>query len=293
MTITRRQALGLGAAGTAVGGAGVATGVWTRKLPGRTRVGYWLGLGGDPEPMPTDPAGAVRQATFSSDARPGVLEKWALALPPGVEAEGLPVVIVLHGWGDDHRFCFDELGLHHYQARLVAEGCQPFALVSLDGDHSYWHRRADGVDWARLVSEGLVQELAKLGLDISRLGLIGWSMGGYGALRLAAEELHGKVRAVASMSTAIYPDWEHCPQGDAFDSPADFEANGLVNRLDRLDGLPIHLSCGVNDFYIDMSKRMAEELSPAPQTMWRRGDHSANFWRRSAPVQLRFLADHL
>lgn len=275
------------------GAAAVGAGVWERKLPGRHRIGYWVGLDGDPVPMPTDPPGQVSFATFRSDARPGVDEPYAVSLPTGQQMKGLPVVVCLHGYGDDHRFAFTDLGFDRFQNRVVSEGHQPFALVTLDGEHSYWHKRADGVDWARLVSDGLVPELTRLGLDTSRLALMGWSMGGYGALRLAAEELQGKVKAVASMATAIYEDFEHCPHPDAFDDEADYEANNLNDRIGRLKGLPIHLACGVNDFYIDANQWLEDNLEPTPETLFVKGDHEPDFWRRAAPVQMRFLADRL
>lgn len=270
----------------------MAWGIATDRLPGRVQLGYKLQLDGGEVPLPTGPAGELTTDSFTSTFRPGAPEPYALSLPPGHRAEGLPVVVVLHGWGDDHRFCFDQVGMGVAQARMVADGATPFALVSLDGDHSYWHRRADGVDWARLVSDGLLDELDRLGLDTSRLGLLGWSMGGYGALRLAAEELHGRVRAVGSMATAIYPDWAHAPQGDAFDDEADYAANNLNDKLDRIRGLPVHLACGLNDHYIHVNRWLADEL-PATQTMFQLGDHTVRFWRKASPAQLRFIADRL
>ncbi len=277
--------LGLGALGY---------GIESDVLPGKRRIGGVIGLDGDPEPMPTDPAGeVVVPAPFTSPFRPGTPEPWAYSLPPGQSITGLPVIIVLHGWGDDHRFCFDKLGMQHYQARVVAEGHQPFALASLDGEHNFWHPHPTGPNWARLVSDGLVGELAKAGADTSRIGFVGWSMGGYGALRLAAEEMHGRVKAVGAMSVALYRSLADCPHEGAFDNEADYQANKLIDRLDRLDGLPVHLACGVNDKYIEIDQWLAGQLSPTPQTMWRKGDHAPDFWRLAAPVQLRFVADHL
>lgn len=293
MSISRRQLLGLGAGAAVLGGAGLAAGVATDRLPGRVKIGYKLQLDGSPVARPEGPAGPVTSHTFSSEHRPGVDEPWALSLPPDTPAKGLPVVVVLHGWGDDHAFCFDQIGMGVLQARVVADGGQPFALASLDGEESYWHRRANGVDWARLVSEGLLGELDTMGLDTSRLGLIGWSMGGYGALRLAAEELHGKVKAVASMATAIYPAWGQSPHATAFDDEADYNRNNLNDKIPQLAGLPVHLACGMNDHYIRINRWLAEQLDPEPQTMFQLGDHTANFWRKAAGPQLRFLADRL
>lgn len=288
--------LALGATGTATvaAAAGVgAYGLYHRVLPKDVEIGYALGLGGDPVPMPTDPAGPVHQATFRSQFRPGVDERWAWSAPPGMDPTGLPVVVVLHGWTDNHMFAFDKLGIQHYQARLVTQGHQPFVVASLDGETFYWHKRADGVDWARLVSDGLLGELRRIGADTSRLGLWGWSMGGYGALRLAAEELHHKVKAVGSASTAIYTDWDHCPQVEAFDSPADYAANNLNDKLHRLIDVPIHLACGWNDDYWVMSRWLRDHLQPTPPTLFRPGDHAPNFWRRALQEQLPFIVDRL
>ncbi|MGO4957201.1 alpha/beta hydrolase-fold protein [Luteococcus sp. Sow4_B9] len=293
MGMSRRQVLGLGAGAAAVGATGVGVAIHERVLPGRHRIGYWLQLDGDPVPMPTDPPGQVEYATFSTAARPGVPEPWALSVPQGMSADGLPVIVVLHGYGDDHRFPFEELGFDRYQNRVIAEGAQPFAVATLDGGHSFWHERADGVDWARVVSDGLVPQLQEKGLDTSRLGLIGYSMGGYGALRLAAEELHGRVKAVGSMATAIYPDFERCPHPDAFDDERDYIENNLQDRLHKIKDLPVHLACGVNDFYIDINRWLAKQFDPEPQTLFVRGDHESDFWRRAAPVQMRFVADRL
>ncbi|GAA1388515.1 hypothetical protein [Luteococcus peritonei] len=292
MGISRRQLLGLGAGACLAGGAGVGYGIVTDRLPGRVEIGYKLQLDGGEVPRPEGPTGRMVTGSFRSEHRPGVPEPYAVSLPPGHEAKGLPVVVVLHGWGDDHRFCFEQVGMDVMQAAMVADGAQPYALASLDGEHSYWHRRADGVDWARLVSEGLLGELGRLGLDTARLGLIGWSMGGYGALRLAAEELHGAVRAVGSMATAIYADWDDAPQKYAFDDEADYAANNLNDKLDRLQGLPVHLACGINDHYITRSRWLADQIHPE-QTMFQLGDHTVRFWRKASPDQLRFIADRL
>src|SRR6185437_2329685 len=83
---------------------------------------------------------------FSSSARKRDVG-WSLATPPGIGATGLPVVIVLHGRGNDHTTAFADLKLQDFLAAVVKAGAKPFALASIDGgDNTYWHPRSDGDD---------------------------------------------------------------------------------------------------------------------------------------------------
>lgn len=66
------------------------------------------------------------------------------------------------------------------------------ALVTVDGGTGYWHAHP-GNDLMRM----LVDEV------IPRIGVMGISMGGYGAL-LLAEKHPGLVSAVAAISAAIW-----------------------------------------------------------------------------------------
>src|SRR5207248_2870938 len=68
----------------------------------------------------------------------------------------------------------------------TAEVGAPLVIAAVDGGHSsYWHRRADGSDALRMLLEEFVP-LAEQGRSGLPKALLGWSMGGYGAL-LAAE----------------------------------------------------------------------------------------------------------
>jgi pimeloyl-ACP methyl ester carboxylesterase len=85
----------------------------------------------------------------------------------------------------------------------------------------YWHRRTTGEDRMRILLEEFTQLIG------SRFGLhprplLGWSMGGYGAL-LAAERHPARFPAVAVSSAAVWPSYarQHAAVPDAFDGPAD------------------------------------------------------------------------
>jgi pimeloyl-ACP methyl ester carboxylesterase len=88
-----------------------------------------------------------------------------------------------------------------FLAATVAPGAvAPFALASVDGRSSYWHRRVGGEDRMAMLLQDFLPLLAdRHGLARGPVALVGWSMGGYGAV-LAAEEHPGRFAAVAAAS---------------------------------------------------------------------------------------------
>ena len=57
-----------------------------------------------------------------------------------------------------------------------------------------------------MVVDELLPLLADHGLRTDAIGLMGWSMGGYGALRLAGLLGPGRVRVVVAASPALWSD---------------------------------------------------------------------------------------
>lgn len=289
MGVSRRGLLlgaGAGAAVVAAGGAGVATGV----LPGRSTFYHRLGLDGPDGTVPSVAPGEVVSGVRVSAARGGREVGWALALPPGSDAVGLPLVVVLHGRGADHRTAFadDGLALHRFLAAAVADGAAGFALASVDGDATYWHRRADGDDAGAMVVDELVPLLGERGLDTTRLGFLGWSMGGFGALHLAGTLGAGRVRAVGAMSPALWEDYDATAPG-AYDDAADFADVTVMGRQASLDGVAVRVDCGLGDPFADATQVYRDGFDEAPAGGLERGDHDLGYWRRVAPAHLAFL----
>lgn len=113
---------------------------------------------------------------------------WAVNYPPGTApGHSLPVVVAPHRYSGNHGSTFrDQLGLDHFLAQAVERGSAPFAVASVDGGNTYWHKRSTGEDAGAMVTEEFTPLLGDRGLGISRVDLLGWSMGRYGALLLAS-----------------------------------------------------------------------------------------------------------
>lgn len=218
---------------------------------------------------------------------------WSIAYPPGERVgAALPVVIALHGRGATHATAFSTLHLDRVLADVVAAGVAPFAVASVDGgDHGYWHRRADGTDAGAMVVEEFVPMLRRRNLDTSRLGLYGWSMGGYGALLLAGTR-RLPVRAVAVASPALFSTAGHTPPG-AFDSAADYLRNDVYSRPGRLDGVPLRIDCGRSDPFYAATRDFVDRLGVRPAGGFGPGAHDPSYWRRVAPAELGFLGSRM
>nr|WP_237447598.1 alpha/beta hydrolase-fold protein [Nocardioides flavescens] len=183
-------------------------------MPGRTSLYRHLHLDGPDGVVPTSSTGETENGVLTSRARNGRRCGWSIACPAGPRA-GLPVVVVLHGRGGDHSSAFSPtyLGLDRFRDATVVTGVPAYALASVDGGEEYWHARADGDDPAAMVVDEFLPLLAERGLDTSRLGLLGRSMGGYGALHLAGVLGRDRVSAVAAMSPALWRDYADTAPG--------------------------------------------------------------------------------
>ncbi|MGH1540940.1 MAG: alpha/beta hydrolase [Arenicella sp.] len=132
---------------------------------------------------------------------------YSVYTPPGWTAtEQLPLVLYLHGGGDDHR-SFEKFGAHKVLDRGMNNGSIPRAiLVSPDGDLSLWENWADGTrnyrDWVmRSVLPKVQNEYNTLPCP-EHCHLMGISMGGHGAMRFALFE-KGMFSSISVLSASI------------------------------------------------------------------------------------------
>lgn len=231
----------------------------------------------------------VERGTVSGAGFTGA--EWALARPEGDEE--VPLVLALHGQGGD---AGDIIGgglrVEDVLADLLDEGATPFAIAAVTGGDTYWHPRDDGTDSGALVTEHLVGAVEEHAVTVSRLGLIGWSMGGYGALRLAGELGRSRVAGVSAVSPALWHSWRDVPDV-AFDDAADFEEFGVSGRQRELRGIPVRIDCGESDVFYGATKRYAKTLGSRVETHYGPGDHSLEYWSTGVRSQLEWLGRHL
>lgn len=291
MTAVRRRTFlyaGIGAGVAVLGGAAATVGlVESGEVGGRYALAPYLGQCGPAGHIPTRPVGPVYAGRFSSpDMRAPV--GFGYALPEHELGTGLPVVLFLHGYGEDYTAAFTTYGLQYF---LAASGLR-LAVASVDGGRdSYWHRRVNGDDPPAMIVSGLLPRLRDAGLNPSRLALLGLSMGGFGALLLGDSRLHRlaapyRPRAVAVSSPAVWSSYADTAAG-AFDSPADWRRHDLL-APHALAGTPTRVDCGTDDPFTISARWLADRLPPG-SVHFASGCHRPATWLRWFPGQLAFL----
>lgn len=292
-SLSRRTLIRTGVAAAITGVAAVAA-VETGVVPGRARVHDVLGLTGPDGVVPDVPGGLVESGTFESFGRRTTVG-YSVIYPDGYgPSAALPVVLVLHGRGGDHTSAVNDLGIDRYLTAAVHAGTPPFALATVDGGRdTYWHRRAGGEDPGFMLDQEFLPLLAKLGLDTSRYGLLGWSMGGYGALLWVAlhywqRRVRPATRAVAvgALSPALWRRYEDTTPG-AFDDLADFETSQVFGRRSGFRDVAVRIDCGRDDPFAEAAEDLRTELGATGGVQL--GAHTPGYWRRMLPDQLRFL----
>jgi S-formylglutathione hydrolase FrmB len=298
MPLLSRRALLRTAAAAAVTSAATVTALETGVLPGRARIHNALGLDGPDGVVPDVAPGPVISATFESAARRTTVG-YSVIYPHGHSPSAeLPVVLVLHGRGGDHTSAVNDLGIDRYLTSAVQAGTPPFALATVDGgQENYWHARLTGDDPIFMLDQELLPLLAKRGLRTERYGLLGWSMGGFGALLFAARDFFQRevpadrtAVAVGALSPALWRRFGNAA-GGAFDGAGDFANNQVLGRRDDFKDVAVRIDCGRDDPFAEAAEDLRVELRAAGGQQ--AGAHTAGYWRRMLPDHLRFLGGEL
>jgi enterochelin esterase-like enzyme len=291
-------ALGLGgAAAAAVGGVTGIELVSRGVLPGKALLSRFDGACSVAAP-PLDfaPPGPSFSGTFYSRARRRDVG-YTIAWPPGHRpGDSLPLVVMLHEFGGNHADAL--VGMSPAQAVALRPGGRalaPMALVTVDGGGGYWNPHP-GDDPMGMVIDELIPRCQRLGAGRPpwRTGVMGISMGGYGAL-LLAEKYPRLISAAAAISPAIWASYAQARAANpgAYASAAAFRAGDAVAHAGLLAGTPVRVASGYGDPFHPGVQALARALPAGAVVEFSKGCHTGSFFLRQEPPSLAFLADHL
>ena len=302
---SRRRFLGYGLAGVAAAaavGLGGAELISRGDLPGKGELDAIDGACSvtAPDLASYAPPGPQVSGTFYSRARNRAVG-YTIGYPPrhrpGAE---LPLVIMLHGYGDNHASAL--FGLTPARALALRVGrapLPPMALVTVDGGAGYWNPHPGDNPQAMLTDE-LIPLCRRRGLGgTHRVGVMGVSMGGYGAL-LLAEKRPDLISAVAAISPAIWTSYAQARAANAgaYASAADFAVDDAVTHAAALARVPVRIAAGFGDPFYPGVHALARALpkragGEPPEVSFSGGCHNAAFFTAQQPPSLAFLARRL
>jgi pimeloyl-ACP methyl ester carboxylesterase len=291
-------AAGLGGAAAVIAGGVTGAELVSRGvLPGKALLDRIDGACSvPPPPLAYAPPGPSFSGTFYSRARRRAVG-YTIAYPPRHRAGNeLPLVVMLHGFGGNHT---DALaGMSPAQAVALTDGgtpLAPMAMVTVDGGGGYWNPHPGDDPMAMVIGE-LIPRCQRLGLGRPprRIGMMGISMGGYGAL-LFAEKYPRLIAAVAAISPAIWTSYAQAKAANsgAYASAAAFGACDAVSHAAALAGIPVRVAAGNDDPFAPGVHALARALPPGAVVDFASGCHTGPFFLAQEPPSLAFLARHL
>lgn len=258
----------------------------------------------------------VRSGTFHSASLDREVA-YVVQLPPGYASaqHDFPVIYVLHGLFEGPEF-WQRRGLAALLDAAWQAGTLPELVVAgVDGGNSFFVNGPAGA-WQDMLTRDFVDHVEsryRVRSQRESRGLLGISMGGYAALRLAftRSELFGAVATHSAMLLEGIPSaaagagrWQMAAFHGAFGEPIDVRLWRSADPLALASaaaapGLPaLYLDCGAADRYGLAAGHRAlhallEESGVPHEFALPPGDHGYAFVRGRLATSLAFLARHL
>jgi len=258
-------------------------------------------------------AAEVRYASFKSPSL-GREVAYAVDLPPSYAGgqKSYPVLYVLHGLFESHAF-WEKRGLAAILAQMREKAELPeFIVVAVDGGDSFFVNGPLG-RFEDLVTQDVIAHVeATYRVTPGREGrtLLGVSMGGYAALRIAFRQ-PGLFRAVAAHSAMLltkiptpedgadrwHMDAFHRAFGDPIDARlwAASDPLALAAQAEPKTAPGLYFDCGAQDRFglfagNEALHRVLEGRGVAHEFSLPPGDHGYEYVHAALPRSLRFLA---
>jgi S-formylglutathione hydrolase FrmB len=169
------------------------------------------------------------------------------------------------------------------------------AMVTVDGGGGYWNPHP-GDDPMGMVVNELTPMCQQLGLGSApqKIGTMGISMGGYGAI-LLAEKYPRLFSAVAAISPAVWTSYNEAKDANAgaFASLDAFTENDVVTHIGALKGKPVRIASGSDDPFHPGVVALADVVPSSTTVIFSSGCHTDPFFVSQVPPSLQFLGHHL
>jgi pimeloyl-ACP methyl ester carboxylesterase len=234
--------------------------------------------------------------SFYSARRRRVVD-YRVGYPPGfVRGDALPLIVMLHGDGATQLHAIAGLSPGDAVAMMVdGAPLRPMALVTVNDGSGYRHPHPDDDPMGMVIDE-LIPMLQRWGLgeEPGSLGIMGVSMGGYGALVMA--ECHPHLfAAVAAISPAIWTSYDQARavNAGAFNNSAQFARYDAVTHAAELESIPVRIASGYSDPFHAGVVALADRLGVHAEVIFTGGCHDGPYFSSQLPSSLSFLSSHI
>lgn len=212
--------------------------------------------------------------------------------PSSATEKKSPTVYILHGYsGYPKRTLTQDI-----PALLALSAELQMTFILPDGNYDSWYLDADGKNskYETFVAKELVAYVQKhYNSDPTKTAIMGWSMGGHGALYIGARH-QNTFSAIGSLCGVM----DFSPFGKAYgvpkilgDNPANWAKYTVMSQIEKLKSSKqkIFISCGTEDILIAQNRKLHEQLLllKIPHHYEERpGEHNAAYWSKAATTQI-------
>jgi enterochelin esterase-like enzyme len=245
---------------------------------------------------------------------------YAVLLPENynTSTDSFPVVYLLHGYGDDH-LSWSEYGLIKYYSDLYTIETGPMIFVMPQGFNSYYVNRYNGsvryMDFFTTEFVPHIDSAFRTIKDKEHRAVMGYSMGGYGAIILPSKNPDifktGVSLSMSFRTDSQYvaePQWVFDSQwgpifgGIGVEGPARLTNYFLeyspfhyfgVPGGHSFAGLNLYLDCGDDEETLSETNgvlhNVLRDLNIPHEYRMNNGGHSWDYWHKELPEALRYI----